>query len=98
MTHDFVISREARADIAEAIRWFREISPELSDRFRVELVKVYSAILDHPAMYSTVYRNFRRALLRRFPYAVLYAVEGQIVLIVAVVHQSRDETVWKRRA
>lgn len=98
MTLQFVISREAVADIAETVRWFQEISPELLARFEAELESIYAAVLEHPQMYPTVYKNFRRALLRRFPYAVFYVVESPILLIAGVVHQSRDDTTWKRRA
>lgn len=92
-----IVSVEARADIERAVAWLREISPELPERFDAELEALLSAILDHPEMYPAVYRRFRRALLRRFPYSVFYVVERSDVLVTAVVHQSRDEAVWKRR-
>ena len=98
MTLQLVVSREARSEIAEAVAWFREISPNLSTRFGGELEKVYSSILEHPQMYPLVHRNIRRALLRGFPYSVFYVVDPQVILIIGVVHQSRDESTWKRRA
>ena len=39
----------------------------------------------------------RRALLRRFPYAVYFAVEGDLVIVLAVLHGSRDPAEWQRR-
>jgi toxin ParE1/3/4 len=98
VTLEILVSREAVADIREAIGAFRDISPVLAERFRVELERVYSGIVEYPQMYPTVYKNFRRALLRRFPYSVFYIREKSFVLIVGVVHQSRDESTWKRRA
>ncbi len=98
MTLQLIVTREARADIAEAIGWFRKRSPELPDRFRVELERVYSRIQDYPEIYPIVYKRFRRALLRKFPYSVFYIVDPAILLIVGVVHQARDESSWKRRA
>lgn len=98
MTLQLIVSREACADIGEAMTWFRDISPNLSVRFGVELERVYSVILEYPRMYPLIYKTVRRALLRRFPYSVFYVVEPPVVLIVAVVHQSRDEKTWKRRA
>lgn len=98
MTLQLIVSREAYADIGEAVTWFRDISPNLSVRFGVELERVYSVILEYPRLYPLIYKKVRRALLRRFPYSVFYVVEPPIVLVVAVVHQSRDEKTWKRRA
>jgi plasmid stabilization system protein ParE len=98
VTHQLVVSREAQTDIAEAIAWLRGASPSLPSRFKLELENVYASILEHTQMYPVVHKNIRRALLRRFPYSVFYVVERPIVLIVGVVHHSRDDATWKRRA
>jgi plasmid stabilization system protein ParE len=93
-----VISAEAAADINEAMTWLGGISPNLLARFEAELERVYASILDYPQMNPVVYKAFRRALLRRFPYSIFYVLDVSVVLIVAVIHQSRDEETWKRRA
>jgi plasmid stabilization system protein ParE len=95
---EILVAREARVDIAEATSEYRSISAALSTRFREELERVYSGIGEYPQMYPIVYKNFRRALLRKFPYSVFYVVEESFILVVGVVHQSRDESTWKRRA
>lgn len=95
---DILVSREARADLTEAVADLHSISPALSARFSVEIERVYANIVDYPQMYPRVYKNIRRALLRRFPYSVFYVVGESFILIVGVVHQARDESTWKRRA
>ena len=98
MKRELLVSREARDDLAEAIDDFRDISPQLVTRFGVELERVYDCVLEYPQIYPVVYKNFRRGLLRRFPYSVFYIVEESVIVIMGVVHQSRDESTWKRRA
>lgn len=98
MTPEVLISREARTDISEAIAGFRDISPTLSLRFGAELERIYANAADFPEMYPVVYKTFRRALLRKFPYSVFYIVEESAILIIGVVHQAREESTWKRRA
>lgn len=98
MTPQLVVSAEAAADINEAVTWLGDISPNLPVRFQAELERVYASILDYPQIYPVVYKTFRRALLRRFPYSIFYILDASVVLIVAVIHQSRDEETWKRRA
>jgi len=39
----------------------------------------------------------RRAPLRRFPYAVFFALEGNLVIVTAVLHVRRDPAEWQRR-
>ena len=98
MTSRLIVSTQAASDIAEAATWLQDISSNLPVRFGNELERVYASIVEHPQIYPVVYRNFRRALLRRFPYSVFYVFDSSVVLVVAVIHQSRDEQTWKRRA
>lgn len=98
MTRQLVVALEARADIAEAVDGLRGISDRLALRFGIELETVFGNITDYPEMYPVVYKNFRRGLIRHFPYSVFYVVQGEAVVVMGVVHQSRHESTWKYRA
>jgi toxin ParE1/3/4 len=98
VTLQIVVSREARADITEAVVWLRKASPSLPRRFRLELETAYAVILEHPEVHPIVHKHVRRALLHRFPYSVFYLIEPPGILIVGVVHQARDEAIWKQRS
>ena len=39
----------------------------------------------------------RRALLRRFPYAVLFEVVPKEIVVYGILHAARDPRAWKRR-
>jgi plasmid stabilization system protein ParE len=65
--------------------------------FLDELRAIYNRIADGPLKYQDLRGGIRRALLRRFPYAVYFAIEGDIVIVVAVLHASRDPAEWQRR-
>lgn len=41
--------------------------------------------------------GIRRALLRRFPYAVYFAVEESTVVVLTVLHAHRDPAAWQKR-
>jgi toxin ParE1/3/4 len=43
--------------------------------------------LERPRLY---YRNFRRVLLRRFPYKIFYQVIGLRIVIFRVLHAKQD--------
>jgi plasmid stabilization system protein ParE len=47
--------------------------------------------------YQELSSGIRPGLLRRFPYAVYFSVEGDVVVILAVLHASRDPAEWQRR-
>jgi plasmid stabilization system protein ParE len=46
--------------------------------------------------YQDLRAGVRRALLKRFPYAVYFAVEGDVIVILTVLHVSRDPATWQR--
>ena len=41
--------------------------------------------------------DYRRALVRRFPYAVFYGYDGDAVTVQAVLHTARDPAKWRQR-
>jgi hypothetical protein len=51
-----------------------------------------------PEVAPVVYRDLRRRLVERFPYAILYRVYPGIVFVVAIMHAKQSPGVWKRRA
>jgi hypothetical protein len=44
-----------------------------------------------------VHRTVRRALLRRFPFGVFYRAEPSRIVVIGILHGSRDPKVWKGR-
>ena len=50
-----------------------------------------------PRSYPIVHEDYRRALIRRFPYAVFYECSSGKVEIVAFFHCSQDPEKWRNR-
>ena len=52
-----------------------------------------------PRQFPVIYKNVRRALLRRFPYALMFVIEADGTLtVIACFHGSRDPEHWQKRA
>jgi len=88
---------EARQDIADAFAWYEQQSLGLGLEFLRSLEAMILSIQRHPLMYPTVFADYRRALVRRFPYAVFYEVAPQHIVVYAVFHCSQDPEKWKAR-
>jgi plasmid stabilization system protein ParE len=56
---------------------------------------IESSIIDFG--YQDLRSGIRRALTRRFPYAVYFSIEGETVVVVAVLSTARDPEEWQRR-
>jgi toxin ParE1/3/4 len=39
----------------------------------------------------------RKFLLRQFPYTLVYRVQGEVITVIAVAHQSRQPGYWAKR-
>ena len=50
-----------------------------------------------PEMYTIVHENYRRGLVRRFPYAVFYEYVASTVTVYGVLHTSRNPDRWRQR-
>ena len=85
------------ADVEAAFDWYESEEPRLGFEFLEELRAAYHRILDHPRGYQDLRSGIRRALTRRFPYAIYFSVEGETIVIVAVLSTARDPAEWQRR-
>ncbi|MGJ5632303.1 hypothetical protein [Nostoc sp. CALU 1950] len=41
--------------------------------------------------------DVRRCMTRKFPYGILYTIEQDYILVLAVMHCSREAGYWKSR-
>jgi plasmid stabilization system protein ParE len=56
-----------------------------------------SRVIRDPDLYPIVYRNLRRAVVRRFPFAVFYEITKDEIQVVAVFHSRRNPEGWESR-
>lgn len=98
MTLDVRIRPEAEQDMAEAASWYERQQRGLGQKFLDEVLAALMRLAETPLAYELIHRSARRALLRRFPFAVFYTFEEGVVLVVGVLHGSRHPRHWMRRA
>jgi toxin ParE1/3/4 len=88
---------EARADLAAAATWYEERRTGLGSEFLDEFLAAIEQIETSPNAFPLVDVDVRRALLRRFPYALFYSVEPTQVEVLAVMDCRRHPATWRRR-
>jgi plasmid stabilization system protein ParE len=87
----------ASADVEDAFLWYESHEAGLGDEFLSQIQATPQAIGENPLRFPVVHQNTRRALVRRFPYGVLYRVVDDVVLVVACFHARRDPRRWGER-
>jgi len=85
------IEPAALSDIEQASDWYESQRPGLGTEFILQLDRLLEQAGSNPEAYVKVYREFRRALLRRFPYAVYFILRNGTLRVQAVLHQHRSE-------
>ena len=88
---------EALDEAEHAARWYADRSPTAAAGFADELDVATAAIERAPETWPPYDHGTRRFLLRRFPYFLVYRVEPERVVIVAVAHAHRRPGYWKDR-
>jgi len=88
---------EAARDLSDAAVWYEEQLPGLGHQFLDEVVVALSTIAGAPVRFPIVHRNTRRALIQRFPFGIYYRVDNTTIVVLAVMHGSRDPRRWKTR-
>lgn len=88
---------EAEDELIEAIDWYEFRCPGLG----ADMLRCVDACIErisrHPESYPVVHRETRMALVRRFPYLMLYRISDMGLSIIAVFHASRDPKIWQER-
>ena len=99
MSRHLTLTPEARFDITEAAAWYRERSILAAERFLFAIGVALSRIEQQPTAQTVVdaVTGARRALLSKFPHRVLYLIDGERIIVFAVISHRRDDPAWRDR-
>ena len=92
-----VFEPEAEQDITEAYDWYECQRVGLGERFLAAIEESLERITQHPEACPLVEFDVRRALLRTFPYSLIFRDSNDTLFVVACFHGKRDPAVWRRR-
>jgi len=93
----FKILDQAESDLDDAYDYYEYELDGLGEKFLEEFKKAIKRILNHPHAWSPVQDNVRKCILTKFPYNIIYAIEDNMIIILAVAHQHRRPDYWKDR-
>ena len=88
---------EVTNDIKGSYLWYEEQLQGLGNRFFNELEDSYTAIQNFPDTWANFQYGFKRYILNKFPFSILYKVTDEKIVVVAVMHNSRRPNYWLDR-
>lgn len=95
--YEIVVHESAEEDLIAAAVFYESRETDLGNEFLEELSQSYQRIAENPFSFSIHFDEYRRCLMDRFPYGIVYRVEGDQVLVFAVAHSRRRPGYWRKR-
>lgn len=93
----FEFHPEALDEYEDAARYYTGCQDGLELRFMECVESAFGKICENPTRFRFFEQDVRRCLVHVFPYAILYTIESDYVLIIAVMHCSREPGYWRHR-
>ena len=87
----------AEQDASAAYSWYLDRNPVIAEIFIVELNSAMEHIARNPRRWPRMCDPYRRYLLGRFPYSVVYQVKPRHIEVLAIAHHRRRPAYWARR-
>lgn len=88
----------AEAEAADAIDWYEAREHGLGNRLLESIETTLKAIQRNPLLYPAVEGSkARRALVRDFPFCVVFEVKPDTVTVLSIFHTSRNPMIWQGR-
>jgi toxin ParE1/3/4 len=88
---------DALQEFEEAVEHYLALSPDTASRFVDEFEAAVAFVRRNPEAAARIEGNVKRWNFRRFPYALIYQVVDNRLVILAVMHGRRDPDYWKSR-
>ncbi len=94
---NIVFHPDIEHEVKASYEWYQNQAVGLGEDFLTELETAYQAIIELPNTWTKFHNGFRRFLLSKFPFSVIYRFNQKTVYIVAVMHNSRKPGYWSKR-
>lgn len=87
----------AEEEMTEAALDYELAVTGLGSQFLDDVQRAINRLLTYPYTGELLDSDLRRALLHRFPFSLIYGIEADGLVIVAVAHHGRDPLYWRSR-
>lgn len=87
----------AKAEIRDAALFYNDCRQGLGEEFIDAVETALDQIVQHPFLWRVLKGRYRRYLVQRFPYGIIYTVEDDLIYVAAVMHLKRKPDYWEKR-
>jgi toxin ParE1/3/4 len=87
----------AREELNEAAAFYEASVPGLGDAFLEDVERAIDTVRGNTRIGVPLGRGFRKMILRRFPFSIVYVERDDAIVIIAIAHQRRRPGYWRGR-
>jgi plasmid stabilization system protein ParE len=95
MKYKLSFKEKASHELMEIHNWYELQHKGLGESFLDSVNNSLAVMTFAPRIYPVVYRQIRRASIKRFPYSIFYIVDEIAIRILRILHNRRDSNEWK---
>lgn len=88
---------EAKTELDDAVQYYELQVKDLGVTFKSIARSTVKRIATYPTAWTEIRPSIRRCIMHKFPYNVLYSIEDDSILIIAIAHHHRNPTYWTNR-
>jgi hypothetical protein len=81
----------------KALLWYARRSLLAPFNFEAEVDSMVERIVASPLTFPVIYRNKRKAVLRRFPFSLVFEHRSDSIIVFAIAHSKRKTAYWRKR-
>lgn len=97
MKPHIIIRPEAEKDLRETFLWYEEKRQGLGHDFLLQIDAGLARIQRNPALTAAGFKGTRKYIIKRFPYTIIYLLEDDSIVVLAVLHARRNPSLSKDR-
>jgi len=83
--------------MAEAALFYEAASRQLGSDFLDDVQRTVDRLRKFPQAGEAISSDLRRTSLHRFPFSLVYTIEDNVIVVIAVAHQGRRPGYWQSR-
>ena len=89
---------QAQLELLEATQWYlTDRGPAVAEQFEWAVQRALRLLAFMPRPGTPSYPGVRTWPLKDYPYTLVYRVQGEVISVIAVAHQSREPGYWAGR-
>jgi plasmid stabilization system protein ParE len=87
----------AKTELDDAVEYYDLELPGLGQRFKEEVRSALKRISVFPEAWSLIRPGIRKCIMHKFPYNILYTIEEESIVVLALAHHHRNPEYWIER-